>query len=662
MTTTGGGLPDPARLLAAVGQAVIVTDPAGTVMSWNAGAERLYGWSAQEAVGRPIGELTVPEVAQEDAEQIMVALRAGQTWSGSFTVRRKDGSSFRALVTNTGVDDEDGTTVAVVGVSIGLGDAVRPLLEHSIDAAVVIGTDGRVRYASPAITNVFGFHPGELEGDPVQGIVHADDWQAFARALEQNGDGVIPVEMRVRDSEGAWRWSEVVVTDLVGDPAVRGVVVNLRDVTERRTSHERLAHLALHDPLTGLPNRTLVADRIQHPLTRRGQAGALLFVDLDDFKNVNDRFGHSAGDDLLRTVAGRLLSTLRPEDTCGRLGGDEFIVLSEQVRGAPEACDVAERIQAALRLPVRVGSTTVTQTASVGLTLLAGRHRAHELLREADTAMYAAKAAGAGRYALFQGVGVDAQQPGGLVGRLRQALSDGELRVHFQPVVDLTSRSLYGVEALLRWQHPQRGLLVAEEFIDAAESSDLINDIGAFVLERACHQVGQWPGTELSVSVNVAARQLRDASLCDTVGRALAASGVGPQQLVLEITETGLLQDLATALEVLGTCRDLGIRVSIDDFGTGFAGFGYLRDLAVDEIKIDKSFVAGLGIEGSDTAIVGSILHLAHGLGLATTAEGVETIDQARRLQELGCDLGQGFYWSRAVVGRSRPPTVHESA
>ena len=245
----------------------------------------------------------------------------------------------------------------------------------------------------------------------------------------------------------------------------------------------------------------------------------------------------------------------------------------------------------------------------------------------------------------------------GLLGRLSQALTNNELEVHYQPVVELATRRRIGVEALIRWQHPRQGLLAAHLFLDAAENSDLIHDIGAFVLRRSCEQVVGWPGDTGSLAVNISARQLADSALVEVIHRALAESGLAPERLILEITETALMQDLATAFEVLAACRASGVRVSIDDFGTGFAGFGYLRDLPVDEIKIDRSFVAGLGGEGFDVAIVGGIIHMAKGLGLRTTGEGVETAGQAAILTELGCDHAQGFLWSPAVPGGPGPPT-----
>lgn len=645
-------------VLAAIGQAVIVTDPDGTVRLWNDAAERLYGWSASEAIGRPIGTLTVPDLSQQDSDDILAALRAGVPWSGSFTVRHQDGSEFRALVTTTGVRSASGDTVALVGVSTSLGHAVAPLLEGSIDAALVVGRDAVVRYASPAVSNVFGWSPGEVVGQSALALLHPEDAPMMARALEQcgQGDGDSTLEVRVRGRDSVWRWSEAVVSDHLADPGVRAVVVHLRDVTDRLAADERLTRLALHDPLTGLANRSLLNDRIRHGQGRRADAGALLLFDLDGFKAVNRSLGHRAGDDLVRTLATRLDHALSVEDTCARLGGDELVALVEGVETADQALGLAGRLQGLLQRAARAGGTRVTPSTSVGVTMLAGRRRADELVRECVSAVHDAKQGGPGRVAMFQGLGAQVSSSGGLVARVRQGLGAGELRVHYQPVVDLASRTVVGVEALVRWEHPENGLLSAEEFIEAAEHDDLIHDLGAFVLAEACHEVARWPGPELDLAVNVSARQLAERSLGQTVLDSLRGSGLAADRLVLEITETALMQDLATAYDVLEQCREQGVRVSLDDFGTGFTGFGYLRELPVDEVKIDRSFVSGLSAGSFDTAIVSGIVEMARGLGLQTTGEGVETPRQARTLLELGCDRGQGHLWSPAVPAAGRAP------
>ena len=650
--------PSDDQVLHSIGQAIIVTDVTGTVTTWNAAAERLYGWSPDEAVGRSIDTLTAPEIPPDDAENLRTALQGGDPWSGCVTVQHKDRSVFRALVTMSSVRTDGGAIQAIVGVSSALGEAVQPLLEQFVDAATIVGPDGLIRFASPSVTNVFGWSPANLVGQPAVSLVHPDDGMLLERVLRRagNGNGHSPLELRVRARDGSWRWAEAAVSDLTTDPDVRGVIIQLRDVTDRRAAHERLTRLALHDPLTGLPNRALIADRIQHSHARRGQAGALLLLDLDGFKEVNRLYGHAAGDELMRTLAARLDQALAVVDTCGRLGGDEFVVLAESVHNPVEAVELAERLQVSLARPVRVDGAHLVQTACVGVTLLAGRRRSHELLRECVAAVFDAKVAGRGRVMLFDSIGTDSFPAGGLVKRLRQGLINGEVLVYYQPIIDLGTRHVVGVEALVRWDHVRYGLLSAARFIEAAEADDLIHDLGAYVLRQACQQVSRWQDSDLHLSVNVSARQLSDPGLADTVRQSLADSGLAPHRLILEITETALMQDLSTALEVLVACRGQGVRISLDDFGTGFAGFGYLRELPVDEVKIDRSFIDGLSTNGSGAAIVTGIVQMARGLGLQTTGEGVETSRQARILTELGCDRAQGFLWSPAVPATDRAP------
>ena len=304
-----------------------------------------------------------------------------------------------------------------------------------------------------------------------------------------------------------------------------------------------------------------------------------------------------------------------------------------------------------LHRPLRVGAGSVLPSTTIGASLLAGRRRAHELIREVVTAAEHARRAGPGRHAVFTETGTDHGALDSLLHQLTQALTTDALQVHYQPIVELAGRATVGVEALVRWQHPSRGLLTAPAFLEPAEDSDLIHDIGASVLREACHQVARWPGGHLNLAVNISARQLSDPGLVDVIQDALGRAALAPQRLVPEITETALLQDLGMAVDTLTACRRLGVRVSLDDFGTGFAGFGYLRDLPLDEIKIDRSFVSGLAGDGFDAAVVGAIIQLAHRLRLRTVGEGIETAEPARLLTAVGCDLGQGYLWSPAVPG-----------
>jgi diguanylate cyclase (GGDEF)-like protein len=425
---------------------------------------------------------------------------------------------------------------------------------------------------------------------------------------------------------------------------LRGRARALRMVDEKTT---QLRHQALHDSLTGLPNRALIMDRAELLLAlarRRRCQPAAMYIDLDGFKGVNDTLGHPVGDELLRAVAMRIAGVLRASDTVGRLAGDEFVVLLE---GGPQAAgpeQVAQRILQVLRAPVDAGAPDgpISITASIGVAV-GERDAAKDLLRDADIALYEAKAAGRNRYAVFQHeMRIAAHDRVALAMDLRGALDAGELFLVYQPILDLADGRVTGAEALLRWQHPTRGLVPPDEFIALAEDNGLIVEIGAWVLDRACAQAAAWDaaGHLIGVGVNVSARQLDDPSLLGTVERALGASGLDPSRLVIEITETALMQDADAAAALLRELKLLGVRVVIDDFGTGYSSLAYLQQFPVDALKIDRAFVSG------SHALVQTVVQLARSLDLRTVAEGIEDESQLSYLREQGCDRGQGYLFA----------------
>ncbi|MGH9132798.1 MAG: putative bifunctional diguanylate cyclase/phosphodiesterase, partial [Ilumatobacteraceae bacterium] len=373
----------------------------------------------------------------------------------------------------------------------------------------------------------------------------------------------------------------------------------------------------------------------------------------DHFKPVNDVHGHDAGDQLLRSLASRLTETARPGDTIARIGGDEFVVMCPELGGETEAISVAGRIEGLLATPFQIGNAEVFLTASIGVILSKGEGTADELLRDADAAMYRAKERGGNRFEMFDDEirtrALTRLQNGN---ELRRAIRGGELRLFYQPEIDLRTGDCTGVEALVRWQHPKRGLLAPIHFIPLAEENGLILPLGAWVLRTACQQAAAWrnqKGAPRSVSVNLSAREIVQPDLVTRVSEALDQSGLDPSALRLEITETSIMDDPEGAAEVLASLRDLGVRLDIDDFGTGYSSLLYLRRYAVDFLKIDRSFVAGLGQNHQDDAIVASVIDLAHAFDIGVVAEGIETMDQAERLHEMGCDFGQGFLWARPV-------------
>jgi diguanylate cyclase (GGDEF)-like protein len=449
----------------------------------------------------------------------------------------------------------------------------------------------------------------------------------------------------------------------VGTYATARTERTLRRVREAlRASEAELAHQAFHDPLTGLANRALFRDRVEHALERarrQPERIAVLFLDLDDFKIVNDSLGHRAGDRLLESVASRLLNATRGCDTVARLGGDEFAVLLENVREDWDAAVVAERIVAALRAPVHVEGRSVKVQASVGIAKASDAAGAEELLRNADVAMYAAKTGGRARWEFFAPeMHAAIVERLALQAELHQALDRGEFRLLYQPIVELDGGKLLGVEALLRWAHPTRGLLSPEVFIPTTEATGLIIPLGRWVLREACRQCAAWPesvtgGESVHVAVNVSAKQLQHEPFVQEVAEALRDTGLLPARLVLEITESALMDDTEATLKKLREIKALGVGLALDDFGTGYSSLTWLRRMPADIVKIDKGFVNGLPRDGNDTALIRAILNLGGALSLRTIAEGVETEEQLRLLRELGCEVAQGYLFAPPLAAEA---------
>jgi diguanylate cyclase (GGDEF)-like protein/PAS domain S-box-containing protein len=538
----------------------------------------------------------------------------------------------------------------------------RALIEQASDVVTVIGADGLIAYDSPSSARVLGYEAGERVGTAATQYVHPDDIERIRAVFDELGEpgAVAEIEVRAPHCDGSYRWLELRMTNLLEEPAVMGVVANFRDITERKALQNELAHQAFHDPLTGLANRALLLDRIDHALSaargRKRASLAVLYLDLDDFKTVNDGLGHEAGDELLRTAGRRIASSLRPGDTACRLGGDEFAVLLEEVRDPAVAYEIGGRILEAIRAPFELDGAVVSLNASLGIVVSTGTDDAAALLRNADLAMYRAKGQGKGRFEVYE-VGMHAAvvERLELKADLRRAIDNGEFEPYYQPIVHLESGHTVGVEALVRWRHPTRGLLAPAAFIDLAEETALIIPIGTLVLRQACLDAAAWArrfgaAAPATVSVNLSVRQLQHAGVVGVVSAALADSGLHPERLTLEITESTLLDDADAAAERLAALKRLGVRIALDDFGTGYSSLSYLGRFPVDVLKIDKSFVDVLALGVDQPApLVDAIVGLGHTLGLDVTAEGIEGVDQLARLREMGCELGQGYYFAKPM-------------
>jgi diguanylate cyclase (GGDEF)-like protein/PAS domain S-box-containing protein len=538
----------------------------------------------------------------------------------------------------------------------------RSLVTASTDLVLVFDNNG-CRYASQSVTSMVGKSEADLRGRAFARYVHDDD-QTMVQLACLRGQ---PREFifRMRNRLGEWRDLEGHLTDMREDRQVRGVVLNARDITERVKLEEELTRHAFHDGLTGLANRALFRDRLDQALARSTRATtpfAVLLVDLDSFKEVNDSLGHDAGDRLLQEVARRFAGAIRVSDTLARLGGDEFVLLLDDGR-EPDAKAAARRLLASLAEPVNVAGRELMLGASIGIALHAGgAGDSEDLLRHADVAMYAAKEAGGSQSEVFRdAMGRELGEMLGLQHELRQGLQRGEFVVHYQPAINIETRAVIGVEALVRWQSPTRGLVPPDRFIPVAEASGLIHSLGEFVLQTACMQAAQWGADGLLPEnfvtwVNVSGKQLSAGHFSAIVRRALHAAQLAPSRLGLEVTETAIVTEGPSgerARDELKEIHDLGVRVALDDFGTGFSSLGQLRRFPIDVIKVDRSFIQGAEHDAKDAAITANVASLAHALGLVAVAEGIETERQLTLAHEFGCDVAQGYLFAR-------PAPAHE--
>ncbi len=537
----------------------------------------------------------------------------------------------------------------------------RGLVQEISDSIIVLDHNGHTIYASPATGLLLGVPPEDVESADFLRFVDPSDRRGLRSAMAtafKDGEKHFKMACRVKNAEGAWRHVDLVMTDLRADSAVGGFVINARDVTEQTKAEEALEYAASHDALTGLGNRALFFQRLSELLNPQAGGDAdvsLIFMDLDGFKDVNDGLGHEAGDQLLKTVAERLLAAVRPGDLVSRFGGDEFAVLL-QGTGVAEAARVAERLLSALGPPMYLAGHEVTIRASAGIAT--GRPKAIEaeaLIREADIAMYAAKAQGKGRWTVYQsGMGASHLEQLELEQDLRHALARNELILAYQPIMDLLTLQVREVEVLLRWKHPHRGWMRPNEFLPIAEQTGEIVPIGSWVLNEATSRLRGWQEAglvddTLRIAVNVSVSQLAEPLFCATVLDALEQSQLSPARLTLEVIETALALDLKVVSERMRELKELGVRIALDDFCSGYSSLALLREFPVDVIKIDRSFVEDLRSDSEAYPVILGVIRMARALSLDVVAEGVEEAVEADALTSAQCHLAQGYYFAKPM-------------
>ena len=678
---------------------IALSDPDGRWLQVNPALCTMLDYSAEDLLACDFQSITHPDDLDASIEQVQRIL-AGEIASYELDKRylHRDGHPVWVRLTVTIVRHHDGTARYLIAqiqditarrqIEQALRDSearYRSIVELAQEGIWTIDADAKTTFVNARTAELFGYSAEEMIGRHLSEFMDEDSWRAAAAGLDRRRQGTPErFDRRFRRRDGSELWAHLAASAIVADDgSYQGALALVTDITARRSAETELTRLAWHDALTGLPNRAGLVERLGDALTRQARTAAtvgLLFVDLDRFKAVNDSLGHAAGDQVLAQAADRLRRVVRDADTVARFGGDEFVVVAEHLTGDGGAVDLAKRILAALADPITVGGLDIVVTASIGIALAdppaigrpppgastaAGRHKddrapasrdrtpaAEVLLHHADMAMYQAKARGRNCWQIHDraatGHTVDRLR---LLGDLRHALTHGGLRLHYQPRVDLRTGAVMGYEALVRWQHPRLGLLGPNTFIALAEDSGLIRELGGWVLREACRQAAEWHAHDpdrrpLEIAVNLSAHQLGDPHLTALVADILTRTGLDPETLTLEVTETAIMNDADTALGVLHALKDLGVRLAIDDFGTGYCSLVYLKRFPVDELKVDRSFVDGLGRDTEDTAIVTAIVQLAGAVGVQVVAEGVETDEQRYALLALGCRLAQGYLFA----------------
>ena len=657
-------------------EGILQSTPEGRIVMANPAIARILGYSSPEALIASVTDIRSQLYLDPDRRETLSQQleQCGEVSAFEIPVRHQDGSEIWLSVNARAVRGSSGRVELFESTFEDITARkqaevakarLAAIVESSEDAILGKSLDGMITSWNRGAEQLYGYTAEEMVGRHVSILAPPERYDEITRILEKlkRGEKVERLET-VRVTKGGRRLDVSLTNSPIFDSGgnVVGASAITRDITERKAFEEQLRHQALHDPLTDLPNRALFIDRLEHALERaprsKGQV-AVLFLDLDNFKVVNDSLGHLAGDQLLVSVAARLRSCLRPGDTVARLGGDEFTVLIEGASDAAYAARVSERIIEVLRKPFFLDGQEMIVGASIGIALINATFIEHGsaegLMRDADIAMYEAKRRGKSRYVVFE----DAMNNGALERLnlerdLRRALERGEYRVHYQPTVSLEDKSTVGFEALVRWKHPKRGLVLPEEFIPLAEESGLIVPLGLWVLGEACRQAKQWQryrpsNPPLMMSVNLSVRQFEHRELVEDITRVLQETGLEPNNLNLEITESVAMRDALQSARIMQELKELGVALSIDDFGTGYSSVSYLQRVPADYLKIDRSFISRLDENPEDKALVKAIVGMARALEMKIVAEGVETATQCKEIWDLGCDYGQGYYFSKPL-------------
>ncbi|WP_353266935.1 EAL domain-containing protein [Gemmatimonas sp.] len=641
----------------------------GTILAFNAQAEKVLGYVAADVVGRTVDELAITGPAQITFEQVLASIEATGTTTQEFRLYSRDGREIETVVMFHRVElaGEEALIahirdVTAERVSLRAREESEARFRAFFDFAGisihVLSFDGIILEANPASKELLGFDPHEVVGRSATSLSPQEDVEAtreMARELRDGTRDSVTVERRFFHKDGYLVWGQLTVS-VVHHGGEKRMIGMIQDITERKRMEGQLLKQAFQDELTGLANRVLFRDRLRHALERRERqpaSVAVILLDLDGFKRVNDSLGHAVGDELLQVVGRRIASTVRAGETVARLGGDEFAVVIESIAHGEDPENLADRLLMLLRMPMRVGGREVVVGVSIGIAIADVTDDEETVLRNADTAMYAAKSSGKACVRRFDpSMHRDAMEWMELESDLRLGIDRREFMLEFQPLMRIDAGRPKGFEALIRWQHPSRGYVTPGVFLPIAEETGMIVALGRWVLMEACTQAQRWSAFSpdpLSVSVNVAAKQLDSETLIDDVRAALEHSGLSPSRLIVEITESDVMREPEVALAKLNALKTLGVRLAIDDFGTGYSSLSHLQFFPVDELKIDRSFVTRIDDGDREAAFVRTIVSLAKSLRVEVVAEGVEEPAQHQFLRSVGCDIGQGYLYSRPL-------------